>query len=1277
MKKIAVSFSNVMSRFSHKHRLVVFSLAFGLIGASIMYLAFASIPLVLDSTLPVPQNLKAYSDDRSIVVNWDAVSNSRVVGYYVTYRPKGSNEEFKVRQTEHTSIQLQPLTNGKDYEIYVQSASGGEVRAAAGGLVYDGVTNVWRKADGKVSNKSVASYATASDARVEAMRTRLTGFFDDFNIPAGPMEEQKWNQAANGCAEAGSAAAFVNDQFHTHNMVGSDLQESFCDRSGIVSRPRATFDMSAVSENAPGQIEFDIDGASHPRDTWYLDVIPSSARTNGLPVDMTSHDDLFDADTKNPGNMLRFNGHRDALSVAYYDNNQNPTNINLYTAPTNCAQSWAGNGSVRYESCSMDSKVSGFSPLQESTANPAPIPNVRRHWVIQMTPTKVRVYIDSSLVAVANMPSSFFAAKKYTLQSTVFSYNTGKIDGNTEDGNPVPSVELIHWDNFGFNGPAPNEVIYNYLEGGATGKNPAYGKGDSNGYRIPAGSRKTIVPIPDPIGNLVNNQARLFYTTASFDYGVGNWKNGDHVLVNGTKYAIPDPATQMSIVPDYIAMNKYSVPFAIMINKSDLKQGTNTIEFKFADQNIDFINVHLELPYSKNDTAKPSYTAPMGIFGATFDDVMQPPMTNCDQYRYVEQDLGLPYQTGKENISTGGACVLMPKGAHNHTSDTSGGSTPVDVVAPTVNLTAPSNGAVTSGATLVASATASDNVGVTRVEFFLNGALNQTVSASPYTANLSISGLSNGSYQIYARAYDSAGNATSSTTVNITVSNSTSVSKFQTLAVGATLPSGSECSTRVRPAAEIRSANATPNHTKGIGGNYYYSRVAGDYTGTTDEIIQWAACKWGMDEDMLRAQMAQESYWHQSAIGDFTTTGSSCSPVYPIANYPAQYNGDALHNNQCPESVGMSQVRWLYHKSAFYKSTNEIPVELTNNAIFSTAYNVDYYGAVWRSCFNGEMTWLNTVERGADYVSGDAYGCMGVWFAGRWRTSPALSYIDGVQQNLATRIWETPAFINAQPLNTMPTQTPLDSTAPTISITTPTTGQSVSGTVNVAANASDAGGNIANVSFYLDGSGSPFSIDTSSPYGASWNSATVGNGSHSIVAKATDTSGNVGVSSAITFTVNNVVADTTKPTAAITSPATGATLSGVVTINTAVADNVGVASVVLLIDGMSRATDTTSPYSFSWDTSGYTDGAHALQITATDAAGNTQNSSILTVTVKNQTAAFKAGDVNGDGLINNRDLSIVLSNWGRTPATRSQGDLNNDSVVNNRDLSIVLSNWGK
>lgn len=55
----------------------------------------------------------------------------------------------------------------------------------------------------------------------------------------------------------------------------------------------------------------------------------------------------------------------------------------------------------------------------------------------------------------------------------------------------------------------------------------------------------------------------------------------------------------------------------------------------------------------------------------------------------------------------------------------------------------------------------------------------------------------------------------------------------------------------------------------------------------------------------------------------------------------------------------------------------------------------------------------------------------------------------------------------------------------------------------------------------------------------------------------------------------------------------------------------------------------------------------------------------------------KAGDVNGDGVINLNDLSIVSSNWNKTGMTAAQGDLNSDGAVNLNDLSILSSNWGK
>jgi hypothetical protein len=211
---------------------------------------------------------------------------------------------------------------------------------------------------------------------------------------------------------------------------------------------------------------------------------------------------------------------------------------------------------------------------------------------------------------------------------------------------------------------------------------------------------------------------------------------------------------------------------------------------------------------------------------------------------------------------------------------------------------------------------------------------------------------------------------------------------FGTLPPGAALPSDAACAAAVRPAAELRPDNATANATRGTDPHDTYPRVTGAYTGTTDEILQWVACKWGIDEDIVRAQIAKESSWHQSVGGDLTTDQQLC--------HPAKRTGSGT----CPESIGLGQVRYQYHGEAFEDE----------NAIRSSAYNVDYTYAVWRSCYEGELGWLNTVDRGATYVAGDVWGCLGVWFSGRWRTSPALTYIAAVQQYLADRIWEQAYF---------------------------------------------------------------------------------------------------------------------------------------------------------------------------------------------------------------------------------------------------------------------------
>jgi hypothetical protein len=153
----------------------------------------------------------------------------------------------------------------------------------------------------------------------------------------------------------------------------------------------------------------------------------------------------------------------------------------------------------------------------------------------------------------------------------------------------------------------------------------------------------------------------------------------------------------------------------------------------------------------------------------------------------------------------------------------------------------------------------------------------------------------------------------------------------------------------------------------------YKNRVSGRFRGTTDEIIQWAAAKHGLDANVLRAVAVIESYWRMTTVGD---------------------GGD---------SFGLFQIRRPFHCCATYART-------------STAFNADYYGAIIRAYYDGKMPWLNDVEHGEPYKSGDLYGSLGAWFAGRWHTQGANEYIARVRDTLALRTWRTADFRNTRGL---------------------------------------------------------------------------------------------------------------------------------------------------------------------------------------------------------------------------------------------------------------------
>jgi len=102
-----------------------------------------------------------------------------------------------------------------------------------------------------------------------------------------------------------------------------------------------------------------------------------------------------------------------------------------------------------------------------------------------------------------------------------------------------------------------------------------------------------------------------------------------------------------------------------------------------------------------------------------------------------------------------------------------------------------------------------------------------------------------------------------------------------------------------------------------------------------------------------------------------------------------------------------------------------------------------------------------------------------------------------------------------------------------------------------------------------------------------------------------------------TFTLDDIVADTTLPVTSVTAPASGSTLSGTVSVTASATDNVGVTRVEFYLDNVLKSTDTASPYTWSWDTTAIADGSHTLTTKAYDAAGNVGTSTADVVSVSN------------------------------------------------------------
>jgi hypothetical protein len=238
----------------------------------------------------------------------------------------------------------------------------------------------------------------------------------------------------------------------------------------------------------------------------------------------------------------------------------------------------------------------------------------------------------------------------------------------------------------------------------------------------------------------------------------------------------------------------------------------------------------------------------------------------------------------------------------------------------------------------------------------------------------------------------------------------------------ASLPSDTQAAAAVHYSSwEPRPQNDAANHrvpsprftTAGVTGAYglvhrreLFGRITGAFTGTTDEIIQWVAAKWGLPDELIRAQAVQESNWYQDlkdvreqpisgdGYGDFGSCNGRGSPS------PSGYGKSG------PSSFGLMQDKWCVFQNGAAGANHYGGWPWTE---LSTAYSIEQYAAYVRGCFEGWNQWLGTVGPiRTDYHAGDLWGCVGSWYSGYWYDNGPIKstpYIESVRHLFEAKPW--------------------------------------------------------------------------------------------------------------------------------------------------------------------------------------------------------------------------------------------------------------------------------
>ena len=527
-------------------------------------------PIVLAPLGPEAPHVLILRDDRVATLELDYIAGNPwtpfdigadrdgPVGYRISWRqvenlePNGNfgslpqlahykNPGLEQKVTSLRRTQIQPLFNDTPCFLRVEYVNRlGQIVGDAAQGVFDG----------------------GSGARVDTLRNEMTGFFDDFNVPAGLPNEIKWNTSFSRCNDPAMQAFFINTQFHTHTLCGTPhASVMFGDRGQTTHRIRNPLRIE------PGEIRrivFDIDGLHVAnRAIWYLDIVEENLDITGQ-INVGGGEGRFG----HPGTGLRFTLVGQTAQLFFFNA--------------------AGEQLLIDENPGLH-----FDGVQT-------LPNVRRACEIQLSQNHATMTMDGLEILDAELPMELTPGD-HTVLWSVFGYNTLKA--------PSPFA-LLHWDNFGFDGPSSNSVTHNY-------RTQVAGTDFVLGQNYVPETLQVLIPDDLTPLNGETADARLVFTQQMHYWHPAEWSPLDSVIVNGVEYLIPEPvsATNPPLgLPDLvnsIAPYSSSIPLGTIGpgGTAPLVVGANDLQFRVARSG--FLNVHIEVEYPSG--SEPAYTAPQLI----------------------------------------------------------------------------------------------------------------------------------------------------------------------------------------------------------------------------------------------------------------------------------------------------------------------------------------------------------------------------------------------------------------------------------------------------------------------------------------------------------------------------------------------------------------------------------------------------------------------------------------------------------------------------------------